>query len=143
MKVLGYLLYGLGLLILWPIQIGLGLYGIYYIVKTFIEGGIIAGLISIPIVGIIIGVIAIVIHLVAAPYGASVYFLLGKNEKKERKILWKQAEKEYLEAEHAKYQIEQAHNLEGLKRSYIAQGLTEEEADRRVNEFKESLNERL
>jgi len=142
-KVLGYLLLGLGLIVFWGVQIGLGLYGIFYIIKTFAEGGIIAGLISIPIVGAIIAVVSIILHFIAIPYTALVALLLGKTEEKEREIKRKQAEKEYLEAEHAKYQIEQAHNLEALKRSYIAQGLTEEEANRKVNEFKESLDERL
>jgi hypothetical protein len=142
-KVLGYLLYGLGLLVFWGVQIGLGLYGIFYIIKTFMEGGIIAGLISIPIVGVIIAVVSIILHFIAIPYTALVALLLGKTEEKEREIKRKQAEKEYLEAERAKYQIEQVHNLEALKRSYIAQGLTEEEANRKVNEFKESLDERL
>jgi hypothetical protein len=85
-KVLGYLLLGLGLIVFWGVQIGLGLYGIFYIIKTFVEGGITAGLISIPIVGAIIAAVSIILHFIAIPYTALVALLLGKTEEKDGKL---------------------------------------------------------
>lgn len=77
-KLFGYLFLGLGLLIFWPIQIGLGLYGLYYIIMAFINSGVIAGLISILIVGVGLSIIYIIIHIVAAPYMLLVGSLLGE-----------------------------------------------------------------
>ena len=80
MKALGYLLYGIGLLIFWPVQIGLGLYGVFFIVKTFLNAGVVPGLISIPVVGISLGIVYLIIHVIATPYIVLVSSLLGKEK---------------------------------------------------------------
>ena len=80
-RLTGYLLLGFGLLILWPVQIGLGLYGLYYIIMAFLNAGIVAGLISIPIVGVILAITYIVIGVLVMPYTALVGSLLGAKKK--------------------------------------------------------------
>lgn len=84
-KLVGYLLLGIGFLTFWPVQIGLGLYGLYYIIMAFINAGVVAGLISIPIVGISLAIIGFIIHILATPYMLLVSFLL---QDKRGKVKW-------------------------------------------------------
>ena len=82
-KLLGYLLMGLGFLILWPVRIGLVLYGLFYIVTTFVDAGVVAGLISIPIVVVILGVVHLIFFALTMPYTALVAFLLEEKKPNE------------------------------------------------------------
>lgn len=79
-KILGYLLFGLGFLILWPLQIGIGLYGLYFIIMIFIEGNILAGIISIFAVGFGVWLIRLIIGIASMPYVALVSWLLEREE---------------------------------------------------------------
>ena len=128
-KLIGYLLFGLGLLILWPIQIGLGIYGIFYIIKTFIDGGVVAGLISIPIVGVILLIVYMIIHLLAVPYMGIVGVLIGN---KQREVSFWESEEEKQEALNA-HKLEMEHIREQLIKAYIAQGMTEKEARKKAD----------
>jgi len=128
-KLFGYLLFGLGILIFWPIQIGLGIYGIFYIVKTFIDGGIVAGLISIPIVGVILLIVYMIIHLLAVPYIGLVRPLI---ESREREVSFWESEEEKQEALNA-HKLEMEHIREQLIKAYIAQGMTEKEARKKAD----------
>lgn len=83
-KLLGYLFLGLGFLIFWPLQIGLTAFAIYYIVTIFIDAGVLAGIISIPIAGISLGIAHFVVSLLIMPLTLLVAALFGvDNEKKE------------------------------------------------------------
>ncbi len=82
-KLLGYSLFGLGILIFWPAQIGLGIFGIYYIVKMFLDAGIVAGLITIPIVGVSLGIIHLILGAIAIPLAGLAARLL-ENERGKR-----------------------------------------------------------
>ena len=113
-KALGYVLFGLGLVIFWPVQIGLGLYGLFYIVKTFLNGGVIAGLIAIPIAGISLFIIGMVIHIVASPYMILVSSLLER-------VKLTTAEREQLNysaevsaTQHSEFVLEEKKNLSKL-----------------------------
>jgi hypothetical protein len=128
-KLFGYLLFGLGILIFWPIQIGLGIYGIFYIVKTFIDGGIVAGLISIPIVGVILLIVYMIIHLLAVPYIGLVRPLI---ESREREVSFWESEEEK-QAAIKVHKLEMEHIREQLIKAYMAQGMTEEEARKKAN----------
>lgn len=69
-KFFGYMLVGLCFLISWPAHLAAYGYGIYYIVKTFLDDGIGAGILSIFVVGIGLWFVEMVIGLVTVPLGA-------------------------------------------------------------------------
>ena len=142
-KALGYLLYGLGLLIFWPVQIGLGLYGLYYIIMAFINTGVVAGLISIPIVGIILAIIGFIIHILATPYTFLTSWLLEGEERKKQLALQRIQEQEDKKARSLEFEKEMAYIRHQWKKSYIAQGMSEEEAEIRVKKEEEAMHERV
>jgi hypothetical protein len=77
-KAIGYPLLILVLIVSWGIRIGLPIYGIYYIVTTFIDDGVIAGLISIPVVMIVVGIIEFILDFIMFPFTLLVSFLLDQ-----------------------------------------------------------------
>lgn len=77
-RFLGYLLLGLGFIVFWPLEVVLVLSGLAYIVKTFLDAGVVAGLISIPIVGVILGVMSLGIFVIHTPLAILTASLLEK-----------------------------------------------------------------
>lgn len=77
-KAIGYVLFILVLVVSWGIRLGLPIFGIYYIVKTFIDDGVIPGLISIPVAMIGIAIIEFVLDFAMFPFSFLVYFLLDE-----------------------------------------------------------------
>ena len=77
-KAIGYIFFATMLIVSWGIRLGLPIFGIYYIIKTFIDDGVIAGLISIPVTMIIIGIIEFVLGFAMFPFAMLVYFLLDQ-----------------------------------------------------------------
>lgn len=145
-KFVGYLLLGIGFLIFWPIQIGLGLYGLYYITMAFINDGVIAGLISIPVVGIILAVIAFVIHILAMPYMALVAFLLenAKDKSKwerETEQIWRIYDTEFASADMNK-RAEIEWRISHWRR-FMEDGLSPTEADGRTRRLNYELWARM
>ena len=141
-KVIGYFLMGLGWLIFWPAQIGVAIYGIYYIVKTFINAGVIAGLVGILITGICLTVFYLLVHFIAIPYSILVSSLLGteKRQRELRERQRKEQEAEMLGAEHLAWHSETRKALSKL-------GMTlqeiEDEIIKRDEEIGKDLLERF
>ncbi len=77
-RLIGYLLLGLGFIMFWPLEVVIVLSGLAYIIRTFLDAGVVAGLISIPIVGVILGVISYVIFAIKFPLAALAAALLEK-----------------------------------------------------------------
>jgi hypothetical protein len=77
-KAIGYPLLILVMIVNWGIRLGLPIYGIYYIVTTFIDDGVVAGLISIPLVMIAVGIIEWVLEFIMFPFTLLVVFLLDQ-----------------------------------------------------------------
>lgn len=77
-KAIGYPLFILLMIVNWGIRLGLPIYGIYYIVTTFIDDGVVAGLISIPVVMIAVGIIEFVLDFIMFPFTLLVVFLLDQ-----------------------------------------------------------------
>jgi len=77
-KAIGYPLFILLMIVNWGIRLGLPIYGIYYIVTTFIDDGVVAGLISIPVVVIAVGIIEFALEFILFPFTLLVVFLLDQ-----------------------------------------------------------------
>lgn len=137
-QVVGYFLMGLGWLIFWPVQIGVAVYGIYYIVTTFINTSVIAGLISIPITGICLAVFYFLVHILVIPYSALVSSLLVTEKK--QKELWekqrKEQEAEMLATEHLKFKSE-------MRNILSKQGMTSQEIEDEIIKRDEEINKDL
>lgn len=84
----GYFLMAIILPLSWVIRIGLPIYGIYYIVKTFIDDGTIAGLISIPVVMIGIAIIEFVLDFAMFPLALAIAFLLDEERPTKPQPIW-------------------------------------------------------
>lgn len=84
-KLAGYVLMVLGFLIFWPLQIGLSLYGLFYIVTVFLDAGVIIGLLVIPLIGVGLGLIHLAISAVSMPIAHLTAVLL---QNKKGKVKW-------------------------------------------------------
>ena len=135
-RFVGYLIFGLGLLIFWPVQIGLALYGLYYIIMAFIDAGVIAGLISIPIVVACLTVTYIVIHLLVIPYMVVVNSLLGKRKERLREI----DAQYFVEKRNAEFEKDIAHIQSQLKKTYMERGMAEQAADNKARQDLEKIH---
>jgi len=81
-RIIGYILVGLCFLISWPVHLAAYGYGIYYIVKTFLDDGVGSGILSIFMVGFGLWVIEMVIGLITLPLGILAASLVGDEERK-------------------------------------------------------------
>lgn len=84
----GYFLMAIILPLSWLIQLGLPIYGIYYIVKTFIDDGVIAGLISIPVTMIAITFLEFGLGFVMMFPSTLVAFLLDQERPTKPQRTW-------------------------------------------------------
>jgi len=137
-RLFGYFLMGLGWLIFWPVQIGVAVYGIYYIVTAFINAGVKAGFVSILITGVCLTVFYILVHFSAIPYSVLVSSLLG-TEKRQRE-LWerqrKEQEAEMLANERLKGNSERRNALSKL-------GMTPQEIEDEMRKDDENIDKDL
>jgi len=136
-RIAGYILLAIGILINWPLQIAIGVYGIVYIVRAFMEGSILAGIIAIPVTGICVGIAHFLVNLVLAPLNILIATLLNKTitetaSYEELEQQRKQAEREYLDREQVRTQAEFEHSKAQLQKIYISQGMTLEEANQKI-----------
>jgi len=140
-KGLGYFLVGLGMAITWPIQIGCFAYGIYYIVTAFINTGVIGGLVSMGIVSVCLLGLHFLIYIISTPLRALAGSLI--EGEKDAEMERQKTEMEYLASERLKSEKEIAHAQQQLKKAYMAQGMTEEEADEQINQDKQAIDAEL
>jgi hypothetical protein len=138
---LGRALFILGFLILWPLQIGLGVFAIYYIVKAFLDAGVIAALISIPIAGLCLWGIHMLLGLIEIPLAGLTASLL--EDKEEKVNPYEKEWREAMEAQDLEFQKEKAHIREQLKKSYMNLGMTSEEADKKVADDEREIDNNL
>lgn len=124
---LGRALFILGILILWPLQIGLFVFAIYYIVKAFLDAGVIAGLVSIPIAGLCLWGIRMLMGVIAIPLAGLAASLL--EEKKQEPSLQELNYQEDQKATEEKARKEIAYLRQRAIDAYVAQGKTQEEAE--------------
>ena len=85
-RAIGYPLFILILLIYWGLRLGLPIFGIYYIIKTFTDDGIVAGLISIPLTMLTIGLIEWGLDFAMFPFTLLLVFLLESDGERPAKL---------------------------------------------------------
>jgi hypothetical protein len=132
--IIGYMLLGLGVLVAWPVQIGIWLFGIYYIITAFINSGIFAGLISISIVVVGSSILFMIIHFLSLPYIAVVNALLERQVIEEREKNRMNAECEMLAGE----------NIKSLSQSgkWLAKaGMSSEEIEKEIEKRQKEADE--
>jgi len=74
-KSIGFLLVAIAFLVTWPIRIATPLVGLAFVVWTFIQEGIIAGLVCIVVVGLVAWGLEFLLALIIAPIGLAAAFL--------------------------------------------------------------------
>ena len=87
-RVAGYILLVIAFVINIPLQVGISVYGLVYVIRAFIDGNTLIGIIAIPITAICVGIAHFVVGLVLMPLNGLIVFLLGKVdiEPQEREI---------------------------------------------------------
>jgi hypothetical protein len=105
---------------------------------AFINSGVIAGLISIPIVGVGLSIIYFIIHLISAPFMVLVSSLLGRET---RKITQEEINLQAIEAMKAEDERERTEFHEQMIKKNIAEGWTPSEAEEITKEIEETLYE--
>ena len=136
-RVAGYILLVIAFVINIPLQIGISVYGLIYVIRAFIEGSILVGIIAIPITAICVAIAHFLVGLILTPLNGLIAFLLSKTDVEtgshaEWERQRKQAEKEYLDREQAKSQAESEHAKAQLRKIYVSQGMTLQEADKKI-----------
>ena len=77
-RVAGYILLVIAFVINIPLQIGISVYGLIYVIRAFIDGSILTGIIAIPIAAICVGIAHLLAGLILAPLNGLIMLLLGK-----------------------------------------------------------------
>jgi len=135
-RIAGYILLVIGILINWPLQIGIAIYGIVYIIRAFMEGSILLGIIAILVMGICVAIVRFLVGLIVAPLNVLILFLLSKtitetasHEESEQER--KQAINLVLHPEDfGRAEIEYAKGQ--LRKIYVSRGMTLEEANQKI-----------
>ena len=97
-RVAGYILLVVAFTINIPLKVGISVYGLVYVVRAFVDGNILIGIIAIPITAVCLAVAHFVVGLVLTPLNSLVAFLLSKTDvetisRDEREWWRKQAER--------------------------------------------------
>lgn len=79
-RVAGYILLVIAFVINIPLQIGISVYGLIYVIRAFIDGSILTGIIAIPIAAICVGIAHLLAGLILAPLNILILVLLGKTD---------------------------------------------------------------
>lgn len=133
----GHILLVVAFVINIPLQIGISVYGLVYVIRAFIDGSILIGIIAIPITAVCVAVAHFVVGLIFTPLNGLIALLLSKTDvETASRAEWererKQAEKEYLDGEQAKSHAEIEHARAQLRKIYVSQGMTLQEADEKI-----------
>ena len=77
-RAVGYFLLTIGFLINWPLQIGISIYGIYFIVRAFLDGSILIGIIALILTPFLVGITHFIVGLILLPLNGLGMVLIGK-----------------------------------------------------------------
>ena len=99
-RVAGYILLVIAFVINIPLQIGISVYGLIYVIRAFIEGSILVGIIAIPITAICVAIAHFLVGLILTPLNGLIASLLSKTDvettsRDEREWQRRQAERGY------------------------------------------------
>jgi len=79
-RVAGYILLVIAFLINIPLQAGIGVYGLVYVIRAFVDGNISTGIIAIPITAVCVAIAHFVAGRVLTHLNGLVASLLGKTD---------------------------------------------------------------
>jgi hypothetical protein len=118
-RVAGYILLVIAFLINIPLQAGIGVYGLVYAIRAFVDGNISTGIIAVAVTVICVAIAHFVVGRVLRPMNGLVTSLLGKTDvetisRDEREWRRKQAEKGYSEGKRSILDAEAQHIKDSL-----------------------------
>jgi len=118
-RVAGYILSVIAFVINIPLQVGISVYGLVYVIRAFMDGNILIGIIAIPITAVCVAIAHFVIGLALTPLNGLIAFLLSKTDvgtasRDEREWQRKQAEKGYSDRRRSILDAEAQHIKESL-----------------------------
>jgi hypothetical protein len=79
-RVAGYILLVIAFAINIPLQAGIGVYGLVYVIRAFVDGNILTGIIAIPVTAVCVAIAHFVAGLVLTHLNGLVASLLGKTD---------------------------------------------------------------
>lgn len=119
-RVAGYILLVVAFVINIPLQVGIAVYGLVYVIRAFMDGNVLIGIIAIPITAVCVAIAHFAVGLVLTPLDSLIAFLLDKTDVEttsREKWEWqrKQAEKGYLDRKRSILDAEVEHIKDSLR----------------------------
>jgi hypothetical protein len=118
-RVAGYILLVIVFVINIPLQVGISAYGLVYVIRAFVDGNILIGIVAIPLTALCAAIAHLVAGLVLTPLNGLVASLLSKTDvgttsRDEREWRRKQAERGYTDRKRSITDAETEHIKDSL-----------------------------
>lgn len=118
-RVAGYILLVIAFVINIPLQVGISVYGLVYVIRAFIDRNILIGIIAIAVTAVCVAIAHLVVGLLLTPLNGLIAFLLSKTDAEtpspdERERWRKQAEKGYFDGKRSILDADAQHIKDSL-----------------------------
>jgi hypothetical protein len=118
-RVAGHILLVIAFVINIPLQIGISVYGLIYVIRAFMEGSILVGIIAIPVTAICVAIAHFIVGLILTPLNGLIASLLSKTDvettsRDEREWQRRQAERGYRDRKRSIGDVEIEHIKDSL-----------------------------
>jgi len=118
-RVAGYILLVIAFVINIPLQVGISVYGLVYVIRAFMDHNILIGIVAIAVIAVCVAIAHLVVGLLLTPLNGLIAFLLSKTDAEtpspdERELWRKQAERGYLDRERSILDAEVDHIKDSL-----------------------------
>jgi hypothetical protein len=118
-RVAGYILLVIAFVINIPLQVGISAYGLVYVIRAFIDGSILRGIIAIAIAVVCVTIAHLAVGFVLTPLNGLIAFLLSETDaettpRDEREWQRRQAEKGYFDGKRSILDAEVGHIKDSL-----------------------------
>ena len=118
-RVVGYILLVIAFLINIPLQVGISVYGLVYVIRAFADRNILIGIIAVAVTAVCVAIAHLVVGLLLTPLKGRTAFLLSKTDVKttsrdQREWQRRQAEKGYFDGKRSILDAEVDHIKDSL-----------------------------
>ena len=135
-RVVGYVVMAFGILIFWPLEIGLCIYALFYIIGIFLDAGLLPGLISIGVAAICLTISGFILFALQLPLSALAASLLEKTKQSSSNDYY-----EILKSHESEWHLAAPERRTELQwrsdhwHRFMEDGLSPSEADKRAREL--------
>jgi hypothetical protein len=118
-RVVGYILLVIAFVINIPLQVGISVYGLVYVIRAFADRNILIGIIAVAVTAVCVAIAHLVVGFLLTPLNGLIAFLLSKTDVEtpspdERERWRKQAERGYFDGKRSILDAEVDHIKDSL-----------------------------